>query len=369
MDGTLEPFARLRLTGGRFDDGGMPVAALVELAAYQDLVVGVAKELYLTAHPDRQRVLRGFTDSFELRLRTVEEGSAQPVLERVKPSGTLLQHDEFVQARELIDQAVEAIVAKLPLPESFPSDALVLFNRFGQTLRPDEAIELRGIGSSGPVYTREVRRDLLLKYGNVYLEDVQDIGWVSEVDGDKMRCLIRLRLGPGTAVAAPLDELTFPHVKDVLAPKHEGPPVRISGVGVFDADRRLLRLDALHEVTPVDDAEALDALDQRLNEIAELEEGWLDGEGVPLDPSALQWARRVLADLMTFEIPRARVFATLDGGVQAEWSLEGQEVSITFEPGGKLYAIAVNVASGQAREPVFTSSSVEEIAQFVLQAS
>jgi len=367
VSGSIGPFARLRLTGGRFDGEGMPVEALVELVAYRELVVGVANELFREAHPDRQRVPRGFADSLQLRLQRVESGSAVPVLERVQDQQLPSLDDEFTRSRDVIEEAVAAIEGGGPLPEVFPRDALILFNRFGQTLRPDEGIELRrGSASSGPRFTPDIRRSLVLTQRRTYLQEVDDVGWVTEMDADRMSCRVRLRFGPTVPVSAPLDEITFAPVKEVLEPNGEGPPVRISGVGVFDADRGLVRFDSIHEVAFLDDAEELSKLESRFSELVSLREGWLDGEGVPPDIVVLRRARRVLADLLDFDVPRPRVFATLEGGVQAEWSVEGHEVSVTFEPDGTLYAISVNRAAGTSDEPTLALDDPERIAQFVL---
>jgi hypothetical protein len=186
------------------------------------------------------------------------------------------------------------------------------------------------------------------------------------MDTDRMSCRVRLRFGPTVPVSAPLDEITFAPVKEALEPNGEGPPVRISGVGVFDADRALVRFDLIHEVAFLDGAEELSKLESRFSELASLREGWLDGEGVPPDVVLLHRARRVLADLLDFDVPRPRVFATLEGGVQAEWSVEGHEVSVTFEPDGTLYAISVNRAAGTSDEPTLALDDPERIAQFVL---
>lgn len=367
MSGSIDPFARLRLTGGRFDGDGMPVEALVELVAYRELVVGVAKELFRQDHPDRQRVPRGFADRLQLRLQRIESGSAVPVLERVQDQQLLSLDDEFTRSRDVIEEAVAAIEGGGPLPGVFPRDALILFNRFGQTLRPDEAIELRrGSASSGPRFTPDIRRSLVLTQRRTYLQEVDDVGWVTEMDADRMSCRVRLRFGPTVSVSAPLDEITFAPVKEALEPNGEGPPVRISGVGVFDADRGLVRFDLIHEVAFLDDAEELSKLESRFSELASLREGWLDGEGVPPEVVVLQGARRVLADLLDLDVPRPRVFATLEGGVQAEWSVEGHEVSVTFEPDGTLYAISVNRAAGTSDEPTLALDEPERIAQFVL---
>lgn len=346
----------------------MPVETLVELAAYRDLVLGVAKELFRVAHPARQRVPRGFAERLQLRLRTIEGGSSVPVLERVALRGTLLAvDDEFTQARAAIEDAVAAVAAGAEPPSAFPRNALVLFNRFGQTLRSDEAIELRRAGAtSGARYTRDVRKRLVLNQRRTFQEEVEDIGWVSEVNADQMSCLIRLRMGPPGAIPAPLDEVIFAAVKDVLEPKGEGPPVRVVGVGVFDSDQRLLRFDSIHDVSVVEAEDELVTMDHRFDELAALPPGWLDGEGAPLDRVVLDRARRLLAELLNFDVPRPRVFPTPDGGVQAEWTIAGHEISVTFEPEGTLYAVSVNLASGQTEEPRLTADNAEQIARLLL---
>jgi hypothetical protein len=362
-----DSFARLRLTGGRFDGHGMPVETLVELAQYRELVLGVARARFLREHPERQRVPRGFVDRLQLRLQTVEEGSAMPVLERVVPPGALMAvEDDFTRARDAIEEAVAAAEKGAPPPEGFPPEALVLFNRFGQTLRADEAIELRrGAAKTGPRYTPETRRRLVLSQRRTYQEEVHGIGWISEVDGNGMSCRIRLRMGPAGSVPAPLDEVTFGPVKDVLEPNGEGPPVRVSGIGVFDSERGLIRFDSIHDVNVIDDPDDLISLDNRLDELASLDPGWLDGDGLRPDALVLMRARRILADLLAFEVPRPRVFATPEGGVQAEWTIDDHEISVTFEPDGKLYAVSVNLISGDADEPTMATDDLEQIAQLL----
>jgi len=362
-------FARLRLSGGRFDGPGMPVETLVELTHYHELLLSVARAQFLHEHPERQRVPRGFFDRLRLTLRTVEDGSAVPVLERQSEDASLplvaFKDDEFTRARDAIQEVVAAAAGGQPIPSALPADAFLLFNRFGRTLRPDEAIELRGgSAASGPRYTVAARRALLLDKGHTYQEDVQDIGWISEVNADEMSCLVRLRMGPSAPVPAPLDEVSFGPVKHVLAPKGEGPPVRIFGVGVFDATR-LIRFDSIQDVSVLEDPDELVRLDSRLDEIAALKPGWLDGEGARPDARALERARRTLAELLAYEVPRPRVFATPEGGVQAEWTVKDHEVSVSFEPDDSLYAVSVNVCSGAADEPELSADDPAQIAELL----
>lgn len=108
---------------------------------------------------------------------------------------------------------------------------------------------------------------------------------------------------------------------------------------------------------------------QRLDELSRLPEGWLDGEGIPPDASVVDRARAVLRDRRKFDVPRPRVYATPEGGMQAEWTVESREVSVTFEPDGSLYAISVNDHSGQIDELELAVNRPEQIAEFVIRAS
>jgi hypothetical protein len=365
-----DTFARLRLTGGRFEGDGMPIEALTELVAYRELVIAVAKELFRVDHPSRQRLPGGFTERLQLQIQTIERGSVVPVLERLYP-GVLPLDDEFTKARDIIEDAIAAIAAGDALPPDFPRSALVLFNGFGQTLRPEESIELRrGNATVGPNYTREIRRQLILKERSTFQEEIQDTAWVWEIDSHKMSCMIRLRSGPTHPIQAPVDELTFEPLKAAMEPNGGGPPVRIQGLGVFDAVRGLIRLDAIYDVDPADDAhpsETVQDIDRRLGELEELRRGWLDGEGEALAPDATRRAREILSELASADVPRPRLYPTPEGGVQAEWSIGRYEVSLTFLPDGDAEGLAVNGVSGESDE--LPGTDVETIIRFVLRAA
>jgi hypothetical protein len=347
----------------------MPVEALVELVAYNELVVGVARAIYRSAHPSRQRMPRGFDTRLRLRLQTVERGSAVPILERVREPGTLMMPaDEFTQARDLIEDAVAAIAADEPLPDSFPAEALVQFNRFGRTLRPDEAIELRGRNADhGPVYTREVRRRLILQRGQTVLDELETVGWVTEIDGARMTCLIRLQSGPSVPVQAPIDELAFEPLRRALSPGGQGPPVRISAVGVFDQEGGLVRLDAIHDVSPAEEPDdGIAAVQGRLDDISRLSYGWLDGDGEKVTTEALASARETLTGLLRRDVPKPRIYPTAEGGVQAEWSDGTTEISVVFGTDGTVSALAVTSDSDEVDE--LEDGDADRIARFVVRA-
>lgn len=73
-------FLQPRFDGARFAEHTLPVEVARDLAAYETLVVELAKHLYLHDHPERQRVIRGFSAEFNLHIERVEDGSTKPVL-------------------------------------------------------------------------------------------------------------------------------------------------------------------------------------------------------------------------------------------------------------------------------------------------
>jgi len=358
----LNPFLALHFRGGRFDaDPGMPVEALGELVAYRDLVTEVARLVFLIRNPDRQRVPRGFTDRLSLRLRQVGEGSSVPLLERPSVEGLLPIDDEFDTARDLISDAIQAADSGQATPEGFPSDALVHFNRLGQGLQDDESIELRAPNAaSGPRYTQQVRKALLQGRSN-YQRDATILGWVTELDAERMR--FHLRRVDGSIVPAPVDVVTFEEVKEALAPSGEGPQVSVRGVGVFDrTSEQLVRFDSVHELMAEDTEESV----QELVAASTVAAGWLDDGGLATDPEVLQRTTSLLDAIVLQGVPAPRVFPVPDGGMQAEWTLGDREVSVTVEPGGSLYVIAVNVTSGDAEDLTVADDDVDEVLRLVV---
>ena len=107
-------------------------------------------------------------------------------------------------------------------------------------------------------------------------------------------------------------------------------------------------------------------VDARLGALSTLHAGWLDGEGVAPSVTALDHARSVIPHLLNLSVPRPRIAATPEGGVEAEWSIGDREVSVTFEPDGSLYGMAVDVVTHAVTEPELHLADRGAIAAFVL---
>lgn len=76
-------FLQPKFDGARFNERTLPLEVVRDLAAYEELVTGLAKRLFLSEHPERQRVPKGFGADFQLHFERVDEGSARPLLSLV----------------------------------------------------------------------------------------------------------------------------------------------------------------------------------------------------------------------------------------------------------------------------------------------
>lgn len=73
----------------------------------------------------------------------------------------------------------------------------------------------------------------------------------------------------------------------------------------------------------------------RLEELATLKPGWLDGRGAALDPAALKTLAQDFDRYYDPELPLPHLYPTAEGGIQAEWTLGDWEVSLEIDLPGK----------------------------------
>ena len=72
-----EPFIQPRFVGPRFDEHTLPISVAKDLAAYEELVLELAKHLVRQKHG---RVKKGFAQGFSLHIERIDDGSAKPAL-------------------------------------------------------------------------------------------------------------------------------------------------------------------------------------------------------------------------------------------------------------------------------------------------
>jgi len=331
-----EEFIRMRLAGGRFDTHLVPFDVLSDLAAYRELVVDLARVLFKRSNPNRRKVPRGFTDSFQLGVASLTPGNSVTLASRTfsndayasledQPSFPFPAHDEFIAARNMIFEVISRANDGLRLPKDFPTALASKFNKFGRNFRQDEFLEMSE-GSRTPVrYGSSTRKTIVLEVGNSYEGHVErDFKFDG---GRRTESLIHL-IAPDAMTV----ELMVPNLDewDLLNSK-VGQTARITGLGLFDRQDRLTKITEYEEI-PFGSSEPIASTAARLREIESTPSGWYS-EGNPAPASsAINSMRTLLGAMETSGIPRPYIFPLPEGGVVAEWSLGGGEISATVEP-------------------------------------
>ncbi len=320
-----EAFLKPRLLGRRFAEHTIPLELLKDFAALEEMLVEVAKREYRVANPGRSRTPKGFTKGFELHLTGVEPGSSVPVIAVVflallPPADVLYferARDKIIEAIASVEQGRQPILA----PE-----LLRYFDRFGRGLREGEAMELMLADGQKTALTSEIRERLLqASQAEEWTEEVTLKGRIPEADQADLS--FELELPDGVKLKAPLHEQHRETVLEAFKDYRRGQIVAIQGVIRRDRADRPKSFEAIEHVS------ALDPLDveTRLEELAKLKAGWLEGKGEPLDPAAL---RALAQDFDTYfdpDLPLPYLYPTAEGGIQAEWSLDGWDVSLEIQ--------------------------------------
>lgn len=309
-------FVSPRFTGPRFDEHTLPVDVARDLAAYEDLVLALAKHLYLKANPDRQRTPRGFADNFRLDIQRIDAGSTRPILALVL-AGTLSfqggSPDYFEQARDLVAECIAAPEDALPV--AFPKDLLSHFNRLGRSLREGEAMELMRPAQRGTaILTPGKRKSLVLAADKIYQKEVTITGLVTGIDWNKDT--FKVRLTDGKQIEVPLDKDYQDNVR-ALGGKERHQAI-LTGVVAYDAwdiPKKMISVDSLEFIKN-------HAITSRLDELAQLQEGWFEDAGKALNTERLSALADRLADYPE-SIALPLVFPTQTGNLLLEWQAPG----------------------------------------------
>jgi hypothetical protein len=308
-----EPFIQPRFVGPRFDEHTLPLSAAKDLAAYEELVVELAKQLYLNKHQgNRQRVPKGFAEGFHLHLEKVDEGSAMPLLALVM-AGALVNPlpIEFSEAKTLINEVI-ATPDGDKLPPAFPKELYSYFNRIGRSLEPGERLEWTPGNPTNPsALTPAKRKRLALAVGATYEAEVDIVGQIFSLNTKKSEG--QLLTGENEQVSFDYDQSFLDELKKAL-----GNCIlyaHLQGVGVFDVNDRLKSIKEIEYLDIVPHYALVSAID----DLSNLKDGWLEGRGVAPDRLKLERLSDDLVEVFPPGIDYPAVVPTEDGNVSLEW--------------------------------------------------
>lgn len=96
-------------------------------------------------------------------------------------------------------------------------------------------------------------------------------------------------------------------------------------------------------------------IETRLEELAQLQDGWMDGNGRALNRASLMRLVQAFGESFDPDLPLPYLYPTPEGGVQAEWTLGRWEVSLEIIlPSLAADYQAVHTETGETREQVLS---------------
>jgi hypothetical protein len=187
---------------------------------------------------------------------------------------------------------------------------------------------------------------LVLAAEGVYEREIELVGAIGEADWEKSTFRMRLANGNQTIVAMP--ESFHSKAREFGGrPRHQ---VTFKGIAAFDS------FDALQKVVSVESLEIQRnyELVRRLDELAELQDGWLDGDGVALDPDQLASVSEKFATHYPERVPLPVIVPTPEGNLLLEWAFAGHP------------SVDINLLGTKAEFHSFGLDSVDVEREFLL---
>ena len=326
-------FLRPRLRGQRFEGGAIPLDILADFAVLGEMAIEVAKWCFLKQNPDRTRSPRGLADSISFKLTGLHQGSAIPVISLESNAPTLPGIPPpfevyFDQARDAIVGAIAAAERHGSVVDYLPEKCLGYFDRIGRSLRAGESIEFTTPAQETPArLTRESRRRLVLASSRIQelTAKVSVRGSIPELDQDRMT--FELQLIDGHKITGTVPDEHLDAIMDAFNGYRDSVKVLIQGLGKYDRQDRLVRVQSVEHTA------LLDPLDvpARLEEFRQMTAGWLDGEGVAPQPDQLDWLAKTFDLNYPDDLPLPYTFPTPEGRVEMEWSLGSRSVALEVD--------------------------------------
>ena len=336
------PFLNPKLEGMRFEEHSVPLDVLKDLAAFEDLIVRVARSIYLSENPNRKRVPDGFYEGFSLHISGIENGSAVPVIEQVQPDRLDASKfgPFFERSRDLVLKTIMAAAIGGAIPTQFPRQYLGYFDQFGKSLRPDERVQLSvpGRNEPGAVYNAATRKKLVLMGGAAeYTQTGVLRGHITAHDIVKHTFILDTVTGERVPVEYTADYADI--VRESFDQKR-AKKVIVGGLIAYDPNDHPKRIELISHMDQLE----LNDVPARIEEFLLLKDGWLDGDGRAPDPVGIRWLADVWDSLYPESLPKPYAYPTPDGGIQLEWTKDQWELSAKIDlekQAAELFAVKV----------------------------
>jgi hypothetical protein len=322
-------FISPRFEGIRFDDHTIPLELLEDFAAFEEMLIEVAKWLYLQENSNRKRVPNGFTDGFSLKLASISEGSSIANIVMAAPIGLFPTANAhyFEKAKENIVKSIAAAGRNENITEFIPESFLGYFNKIGKNLKDDESIDFLSGNLHNAKLNKDIRKKLILTSSSIteVITQTKVKGFIPVLD--KSNNTFTIQLTTGQKLISPIEPQFKKTIFEAFDNYENGLKVIVKGLGKYNKNDRLEGFERIEHITSID---SLDVL-ERIEEISKLDDGWYNGEGKSLSKEGLEWFAKSFEDNFSLSLKLPYLYPTIQGGIQAEWCSNKFEISLQID--------------------------------------
>ncbi|GAB3560411.1 hypothetical protein [Spirosoma fluminis] len=325
-------FLSPKLEGERFEDHALPLNILEDFSALEELIVEVAKKIYLEENPGRKRVPKGFTDNVSLKLTGIDPGSAIPKFAMVTFIASALLIDAnpesmtyFEKARDRVVEVVSDANKGTFNPNLLDVKHLSLFNRIGKNLLDGESMDLSPNHDKSAILNKSVRKRILLSRNEKY-EYSDTISVNASVTAlDKKHNTFTLDI-EGNAVTCNLENaLDFYETIALGIQEYESNTLlSIKATGIFNEQDKLIRIEGIESMDILDPYD----VNVRLSQLSKIEDNWYEGFGKAPGSAFLRQFGEYFSSYYNTKLPLPAIFPTLEGNIQLEWSLSKASIML-----------------------------------------
>lgn len=319
-----------RYAGNRFNDHSIPLEVLEDLKALQDLLKVIARDIYLEENPDKVKVPNHFYDFFQLKLSGIQQGSA--IADLGITTDTILgssasHHFYFAKAKDKIISYVEG-VSNIKRNESIPAEYLPFLKRIGKNLLTDELLDLApGDLNKKALLNHSARNKIDAQSIEIKYRQVTVVGIVPIIDKGKDVFSIALRNSSRISI----NHSPSKEVLDAFENYNNGSRLKISGIGLFNSDDKLIHFERIESMLPLPPSN----IEEQIGELKVLTDNWLDGEGkapqAELIAKTAEWINNAFDKIFD---PLPNIFPTPEGGIEWEWVSNTADLTVTIDATG-----------------------------------
>lgn len=303
----------------------MPVSILEDFTALEELIIEVAKGIYIKENPNRRRVPKGFSESIYLKLTGIEEGSSIPKLiiasvvamNSALPIDNLDSFTYFEKAKDKIISIIKTVnIGEVVNDED--QKYLSYFNKIGKNLLDDEFIDfgydIETNSSSNAVLNKNTRKKLLLSREQKveYSDKIKLFALIPTINQNENKFSIDSDEG---IIECELKDEILSTVLIAVTEYKSKTFISLKGTGIYNWNDKLVRIEDIESIDILDNCD----VSLRLNELSKLKSNWYNGEGRTLNKSKLSNFGNIFNSYYNSKLPLPAIFPTLEGNIQLEW--------------------------------------------------